>query len=260
MKDTSAPDLTIKVTGYQWKWGYDYLQEGFGFYSNLATPLAQIQGREPKGQHYLLEVDNPLVVPVNAKVRVIITANDVLHSWWVPAFGVKQDAIPGFVRDSWFRAEKVGIYRGQCAELCGKEHAYMPIHVKVVAQQAYTDWASGKLKELAAKADDPNKVWELPALVARGEQVYTANCQVCHQPNGKGGGPIKALDASPTVLDADKTKQIHVVLNGQNNGAMPSWKQLSDTEIAAVVTFTKNHWSNATGQIVQPSEVAAARK
>jgi cytochrome c oxidase subunit 2 len=264
MKDTSAADVTVKATGYQWKWGYDYLNgegAGIGFLSTLDVAQREMSdtGR-PQGDDYLLRVDNPLVVPVDKKVRIITTANDVIHAWGVPALGVKQDAIPGFVRDAWFRASKPGDYYGQCYELCGKEHAFMPIHVKVLSQQDYTAWASGKLKELAAKADDPSKVWELPALIARGEQVYVANCQVCHQPNGKGGGAVKPLDASPTVLDADKLKQIHVVLNGQNNGAMPAWKQLSDTEIAAVVTFTKNHWSNATGQIVQPSEVAAARK
>ena len=139
-KDTSSPDLTVKVTGYQWKWSYDYLQEGFGFYSNLKTPLAQIENREPKGQNYLLEVDNPMVVPVDTKVRVLITANDVLHAWWVPAFGIKQDAIPGFVRDGWFRAEKLGTYRGQCAELCGKEHGFMPVVVQVVSKEDYAKW------------------------------------------------------------------------------------------------------------------------
>jgi cytochrome c oxidase subunit 2 len=264
MKDTSAADLTIKATGIQWKWGYDYLNgegAGIGFLSTLDVAQREASDAgKPEGDDYLLRVDNPLVVPVDKKVRIITTADDVIHAWGVPALGVKQDAIPGFVRDTWFRASKTGDYYGQCYELCGKEHAYMPIHVKVVSQQDYSAWAGGKIKELAAKADDPGKVWELPALVARGEQIYTANCQVCHQANGKGGGAVKPLDASPTVLDADKTKQIHVVLNGQNNGAMPSWKQLSDTELAAVVTFTKNHWSNATGQIVQPSEVAAARK
>ena len=264
MKDTSAADLTVKATGIQWKWGYDYLNgegAGIGFLSTLDIAQREMSdtGR-PEGDDYLLKVDNPLVVPVDKKVRVITTAADVIHAWGVPSLGVKQDAVPGFVRDAWFRATKTGDYYGQCFELCGKEHAYMPIHVKVVSQADYTAWASGKIKEAAAKADDPSKVWELPALAARGEQIYTANCQVCHQANGKGGGNIKALDGSPTVLDADKTKQIHVVLNGQGNGAMPAWKQLSDTEIAAVVTYTKNHWSNATGQIVQPSEVAAARK
>jgi cytochrome c oxidase subunit II len=264
MKDTSAADLTIKATGIQWKWGYDYLKgegEGIGFVSTLDPAQREMsEAGKPQGDDYLLKVDNPLVVPVDKKVRIITTANDVIHAFYVPSLGVQETALPGFVRDTWFRAEKVGDYYGQCTQLCGKEHSYMPIHVKVVAQKDYAAWVDTKKKEAAAKADDPNKVWELPALVARGEQIYSANCQVCHQPNGKGGGPIKPLDGSPTVLDADKVKQVHVVLNGQNNGAMPSWKQLSDTEIAAVVTFTKNHWSNATGQIVQPSEVAAARK
>lgn len=264
MKDTSAADLTIKATGIQWKWGYDYLKgegEGIGFVSTLdVTQREMSDAGKPSGDDYLLKVDNPLVVPVNKKVRIITTATDVIHAWMVPAFGVKQDAIPGFVRDTWFRAEKTGDFYGQCAELCGKEHAYMPIHVKVVSAEDYTKWVDGKNKEAAAKADDPNKVWVLPDLVARGEKVYAGNCAACHQANGKGGGPIKALDGDPIVLDADKTKQIHVVLNGQNNGAMPSWKQLSDTEIAAVITYTKNNWSNKTGQIVQPAEVAAARK
>jgi cytochrome c oxidase subunit II len=164
------------------------------------------------------------------------------------------------VRDTWFRAEKTGDFYGQCAELCGKEHAYMPIHVKVVSAEDYSKWVDGKKKEAAAKADDPSKVWVLADLAARGEKVYAANCAACHQPNGKGAGPIKPLDASPIVLDADKNKQIHVVLNGAANGAMPPWKQLSDTELAAVITYTKNNWSNKTGQLVQPAEVAAARK
>ena len=264
MKDTTSADLTVKVTGYQWKWGYDYLKgegEGIGFLSTLDTTQREMSDAgKPAGDDYLLKVDNPLVVPVNKKVRVITTANDVIHAFMVPAFGIKQDAIPGFVRDTWFRAEKTGDFYGQCAELCGKEHAYMPIHVKVLSAEDYSKWVDGKLKEAAAKADDPNKVWELADLVARGEKVYKANCAACHTDSGKGAGPIKALDGSPVVLDADKGKQIHVLLNGQNNGAMPAWRQLSDTEIAAVITYTKNHWSNKTGQIVQPTEVVAARK
>ncbi len=264
MKDTSAADLTIKATGIQWKWGYDYLKgegEGIGFVSTLdVTQREMSDSGKPSGDDYLLKVDNPLVVPVDKKVRVITTATDVIHAFMVPSFGIKQDAIPGFVRDTWFRAEKIGDYYGQCAELCGKEHAYMPIHVKVVSAADYTKWVDGKKKEMAALADDPAKVWEQPALLARGEKVYAANCAACHQPNGKGGGPIKPLDGSPVVQDADKTKQIHVVLNGQNNGAMPSWKQLSDTDLAAVITYTKNNWSNKTGQTVQPSEVLAERK
>jgi cytochrome c oxidase subunit 2 len=262
-KDTSNADITIKTTGYQWKWGYDYLKgegEGIGFISTLDNShrVMSESGKPEPTDDYLLKVDNPLVVPVNKKVRIITTANDVIHSFMVPAFGIKQDAIPGFVRDTWFRAEKVGDYYGQCAELCGKEHAYMPIHVKVVSAEDYTQWVAEQKKAMAAKADDPNKVWALNDLVARGEKVYGANCAACHQANGKGAGPIKALDGSSIVKDADKSKQIALVLAGK--GGMPSWKQLNDTELAAVITYTKNAWSNKTGQLVQPSEVKAARK
>ncbi|WKB52063.1 cytochrome c oxidase subunit II [Eleftheria terrae] len=264
MKDTTNADVTIKATGYQWKWGYDYLKgegEGISFLSTLDNSQREMSDTgKPSGDDYLLRVDNPLVVPVNKKIRIVTTANDVIHAWMVPAFGVKQDAIPGFVRDTWFRAEKTGDYYGQCAELCGKEHAYMPIHVKVVSDAEYTAWVQGKQKEMAAKADDPNKVWQLPDLVARGQQVYSANCAACHKADGSGGGPVKALAGSPVVLDADKNKQLAIVLHGAANGAMPAWKQLSDTEIAAVVTYTKNSWSNKTGQLVQPAEVVAARK
>jgi len=263
MKDTSNADLTIKVTGYQWKWGYDYLKgegEGIGFLSTLDPEHRAMSesGKPPAIDNYLLKVDNPLVVPVDRKVRIITTANDVIHAFMVPAFAIKQDAIPGFVRDTWFRAEKVGDYYGQCAELCGKEHAYMPIHVKVVSAEDYSKWVEGQKKAMAAKADDPNKVWTLDEISKRGAQVYAANCAVCHQANGKGAGPFKPLDASPIVLDADKSKQIGIVLNGK--GAMPAWKQLSDTELAAVITYTKNNWSNKTGQLVQPAEIKAARK
>jgi cytochrome c oxidase subunit 2 len=265
MKDTSAADLTIKATGIQWKWGYDYLKgegEGIGFVSTLDVSHREMSnsGKPPATDDYLLKVDNPLVVPVDRKIRIITTASDVIHAWMVPSLGVKQDAIPGFVRDTWFRAEKTGDYYGQCAELCGKEHAYMPIHVKVVSQADYTAWVDGERKKMAAAADDPAKVWELPDLIARGEKVYAANCAACHQASGKGAGPIKPLDASPVVLDADKNKQLQILLNGAANGAMPAWKQLSDTELAAVATYTKNTWSNKTGQIVQPADVVAARK
>ena len=212
--DTSSPDMTIKVTGYQWKWGYDYLQDGFGYYSQLATPLAQIEGRAPKNENYLLEVDNPLVVPVDAKVRVLVTADDVIHAWWVPALGVKQDAIPGFVRDVWFRADKVGTYRGQCAELCGKEHGFMPIVVEVMSKEDYAKWVGEQKQKLQAAADDPNKVWDLKALVAHGEQVFNGNCAACHQANGSGN---TALGAPPLVSDkvvlGPVQHQIDVVLN-----------------------------------------------
>ena len=264
-KDTTNSDLTIKTTGYQWKWGYDYLKgegEGLSFISTLDSSHREMSNNGAKGEipvDYLLKVDNPLVVPVDKKIRIITTANDVIHAFMVPAFGIKQDAIPGFVRDTWFRAEKTGDFYGQCAELCGKEHAYMPIHVKVVTAAEYTAWVAEQRKAAAAKADDPSKVWALPDLMARGEKVYAANCAACHQANGKGAGPIKALDGNVVVLDADHARQIMVLLKGQGGGAMPSWKQLSDTDLAAVVTFTKNSWSNKTGQLVQPAEVQALR-
>jgi cytochrome c oxidase subunit 2 len=263
MKDTTNADLTIKATGYQWKWGYDYLNgegQGINFLSTLDVAQRQMSDAgKPQGDDYLLKVDNPLVVPVDKKIRIVTTASDVIHAWMIPAFGVKQDAIPGFVRDTWFRADKTGDFYGQCAELCGKEHAYMPIHVKVLSQQDYSAWVVEQQKKMAAAADDPAKVWTQADLVARGEKVYVSNCAVCHRPDGQGAGPIKRLDGSPVVKDADKGKQIAVLLNGLPGG-MPSWKQLSDTEIAAVITYTKNSWSNHTGQIVQPAEIVAARK
>jgi cytochrome c oxidase subunit 2 len=268
MKDTTSADLTIKATGMQWKWGYDYIKgegEGIGFISSLDSAQREMSNNGgPKAgevvNDYLLKVDHPLVVPVNKKIRIITTANDVIHAWYVPSLGVQQAAIPGFVRDTWFRAEKVGDFYGQCAQLCGKEHAYMPIHVKVVSAEDYAKWVDVEKKALAAKADDPAKVWTAQDITARGEKVYAANCAACHQANGKGAGPIKPLDGSALVLSDDKNAQIAVLLNGRTNLGMPSWKQLSDTELAAVITYTKNNWSNKTGQLVQPSEVAAARK
>jgi cytochrome c oxidase subunit 2 len=262
MKDTSNADITIKATGYQWRWGYDYLAgegEGIAFLQTLdVAHRVMSDSGKPVGDDYLLKVDNPLVVPVDKKVRIITTANDVIHAWMVPSLGVKQDAIPGFVRDTWFRADRTGDFYGQCAELCGKEHAYMPIHVKVVSQQDYAKWVEGKQKELAALADDPNKVWDLAEFKARGEKIYAANCVACHQASGKAAGPIKALDGSALVL-GDTAEQINILLNGAANGAMPAWRQLSDTEIAAVITYTRNNWSNQTGQVVQPAEVVSAR-
>ncbi|KQM80567.1 cytochrome c oxidase subunit II [Xylophilus sp. Leaf220] len=264
-KDTTNADLTIKTTGYQWKWGYDYITgegQGLSFISTLLNEHRVMSNEGAKGtipDNYLLEVDNPLVVPVDKKIRIITTANDVIHAFAVPAFGIKQDAIPGFVRDTWFRAEKTGDFYGQCQELCGKEHAYMPIHVKVVSAEEYTQWVDVQRKKAAAKLDDPAKVWALPDLVKRGEKVYAANCAACHQANGKGAGPIKALDGSPVVLAENHNEQIDVLLKGRMDKGMPSWKQLSDTDIAAVATYTKNNWSNKTGQLIQPSEVLAER-
>ncbi len=264
-KDTTNADLTIKTTGYQWKWGYDYLKgegEGLSFISTLDSSHRAMSNSGDVTNapvDYLLKVDNPLVVPVGQKIRIITTANDVIHSFMVPAFGIKQDAIPGFVRDTWFRADQVGDYYGQCAELCGKEHAYMPIHVKVLSAQDYSQWVQTEMKKVEAKRDDPSRVWALDDLVKRGEKVYASNCAACHQANGKGAGSIKALDGSAIVKDANHVLQIQTVLHGAANGAMPSWKQLSDTDLAAVISYTKNAWSNKTGQLVQPAEVVAQR-
>src|SRR6266852_2266991 len=263
LKDTASADITIKVTGYQWKWGYDYLKgegEGISFLSNLSTPQAQITGKAPKGEHYLLEVDNNMVVPVGKKVRVLITANDVIHAWMVQAFGVKQDAIPGFVRDSWFRAEKEGLYRGQCAELCGKDHGFMPIVVEVLSAEKYAAWVGEQKKKIAAAADDPNKKWNLADLKARGEKVYAANCVTCHQVNGQGVPPAFPPLQGAKLVTGPKSGHIDMVLNGKPNTAMTAFgKQLSDTEIAAVITYGRNSWGNKAGE-VQPAEVKARRK
>jgi len=271
-KDTASADVTVKATGYQWKWGYDYLNgegEGISFLSTLKTPRDQIDDRLFPGAkerrqanpEYLLEVDNPLVVPVNKKVRVVLTANDVIHAWMVPAFGVKQDAIPGFVRDLWFRAEKVGVYRGQCAELCGKDHAFMPIVVDVRSEEDYSKWVEEQKAAMLAKADDPNRVWDLAGLQERGEKVYAQNCVACHQANGKGvPGTFPALEGSQLVL-GDPHAQIDIVLNGKPGTAMASFKQLSDADLASVITYTRHAWGNdAKEGVVQPSDVAAQRK
>jgi cytochrome c oxidase subunit 2 len=267
MKDTSVGegDITIKATGYQWKWGYDYLKgegEGISFFSTLSTPREQIVGNAPKSDTYLMEVDNEVVVPVNTKIRVVTTANDVIHAWAVPRFGVKQDAIPGFVRDTWFKAEKTGVYRGQCQELCGKEHAFMPIVVRVVTAPEYTAWVNKQNKIAAALLDDPAKVWDVAELKVRGEAIYKTNCVACHQATGLGvTGAFPALDAAKIVLEG-KNEQINVLLNGRNN-KMPAWKHLSDTDIAAVITYTRQAWSNAgkgIDPLVQPADVQALRK
>lgn len=258
MKDTTNADLTVKVTGYQWQWGYDYIRgegEGIGFLSRLATPRAQIEGNEPKTANYLSEVTEPLVVPVSRKVRVILTANDVIHSWGVPALGVKQDAIPGFTRDAWFRVHQIGTFYGRCYELCGKDHAFMPIAVQVVSAGDYTKWVATRKQAMAGLADDPAKVWTQPELVARGQMVYQANCQVCHQPAGQGAPPaFPPLVGSKVVANTPELLQL--LLNGKN--AMPAWKDLSDVELGAVATYVKNSFGNK-GDVVQPSEVRAAR-
>src|SRR5580698_2317465 len=260
MKDTTNADLTIKVTGYQWKWGYDYVKgpgEGINFLSTLSTPRSETDGTSPISDTYLQEVDHPLVVPVDKKIRIITTANDVVHSWYVPAFGVKQDAIPGFVRDTWFKADKTGTFRGFCTELCGKEHAFMPVVVEVLSADDYAKWVDDQKKLMAAAADDPNKTYTLAELLDRGGKVYTANCAVCHQPNGKGAGAFPALDGSK-IANGPIAQHVSLVLKGKN--AMPSWAPtLNDVEIASVITFERNSWGNHTGDILQPKQVADAR-
>lgn len=266
MKDTSSPDISIKVTGYQWKWRYDYLNEDIGFYSNLTTPLEQIENRAPKGEHYLLEVDNPLVVPVGKKVDVLITADDVIHSWWVPAFGVKQDGIPGFVRDTWFKVEQPGTYRGQCAELCGKDHGFMPIVVEAVTEDKYKEWVAQqqakKAQALAASAADANKTYALDELKAEGEKIYGKTCVACHMPNGQGLPPTFPALAGGKIATGPVAGHIDIVVNGsKKNPAMVAWKsQLSDLEIAAVITYERNSFGNKVGDMVQPKQIAAARK
>jgi cytochrome c oxidase subunit 2 len=265
MKDTSNPDITVKATGYQWKWGYDYIKgegEGISLVSSLATPREQIDGKSQKGDNYLLEVDQNLIVPVGKKVRVLTTAGDVIHAFWVPALGVKQDAIPGFIRDTWFKAEQEGVFRGQCAELCGKDHGFMPIVVEVVSPEKYSAWVAEQQKKIAAAADDPNKKWDLAELRVRGEKVYAANCIACHQANGMGLAPAFPPLAGSKMVNGPKGDQIAMVLNGKQGTAMQAFgKQLSDTDIAAVITYTRNAWTNkASENVVQPAEVKAARK
>jgi cytochrome c oxidase subunit 2 len=222
----------------------------------LTTPREQINNQAEKSTTYLVDVDNEMVVPVGKKIRMVTTANDVIHSWTIPAFGVKQDAIPGFVRDTWFRAEKLGTFYGQCSELCGKEHAFMPIAVKVVTDAEYTAWVADKKKQMAALADDPTKTFTMDELKQRGEKVYAANCAACHMPNGKGAGAFPALDGSKVVNGA-KEGQYKILLQGRN--AMPKFTQLNDVELAAVMTYTRNSWGNKTGELIQPKDFTTAR-
>lgn len=260
MKDTTNPDMTVKITGFQWKWSYDYLNDDISFYSNLSTPRDQIVGTAEKGEHYLLEVDEPMVVPVGKRVRLLITANDVIHSWWVPALSVKQDAIPGFIRDSWFKADRIGTYRGQCAELCGKDHGFMPIVVEVVSEEDYAAWVAKKKGAAQNAAEDNTKMFEIADLMARGEQVYQANCAACHQADGKGLPGVFPAISGAKIASGPIDAHIGVILNGRPGTAMAAFAgQLSDADIAAVVTYQRNAWDNKTGDLAQPAKIAAAR-
>jgi cytochrome c oxidase subunit 2 len=268
MKNVGDSDLTIKVTGHQWKWEYEYLDQGPGFFSNLATSRAEIDSGRPLSAHYLLEVDRPLVVPTGRKIRLVVTSTDVIHSWWVPAFGVKQDAIPGFIKEAWFQVEAPGTYRGQCAELCGVGHGFMPIVVEAVPPEQFAAWKSGQLASLAAARAEAKTAaataLSLDDLKSRGEQVYNTNCVPCHQANGLGvPGAFPALDGS-AIVNGPKAAHLNRVFNGKPGTPMPAFgSQLSDLEIAAVITYERNSWHNkvaAPDNEVQPAEVAALRK
>ena len=257
MKDTTAADMTVKVTGYQWKWEYDYLDKNVKFISNLTTPQDQIDNKAEKGENYLLEVDNPMVVPAGKKIRVVLTAQDVIHAWWVPEFGVKQDAIPGFIKEVWFKVDKEGTYRGQCAELCGKAHGFMPIVVEAVSEEKYNQWIVAK--QDAAKAADAgaDKEWTKEDLMVAGKAVYEKNCAVCHQASGAGLPPaFPALTGSKVATGAIEG-HLDIILKGKN--VMPKWTMLSDVDIAAVTTYERNALGNAVGDVLQPAAVKAAR-
>lgn len=270
MEDTKTrADMVVKVTGMQWKWQYEYPDDGIKFISNLATPPEQIENRAAKGENYLLEVDNPLVLPVGKKVRLLFTATDVIHTWWVPQFGVKRDAIPGFIRETWVRIEEPGTYRGQCAELCGKGHGFMPVVVKALPEAEYLAWRDAKKAELAQSAAGAERAWSKDELMAKGKEVYEKQCSVCHQPEGQGLPPaFPALAGSKVVntpLLTPEGKLIpdgHVdrVMNGKANTAMQAFKNtLSDVELAAVITFERNSFGNRMGDMIQPAQIKSLR-
>ena len=265
MDDTSEAQVTVKATGSQWKWKYDYLDEGLTIYSVLdenSTEVSQLNsGKDPmQSENYLLDVDEPIVLPINTKIRILTTAADVIHAWWVPDLGWKRDAIPGFINDNWAVIEKPGVYRGQCAEICGKGHGYMPIVVKAVTMEEYTAWVSEKKLAQAAEKNTSGMVLTMEELMTKGESVYKAQCLACHQADGQGiKGVFPALVKSPVAVDSDKRlRHIHQIIFGKN--LMPAYgEQLSDVDIAAVTTYERNAWGNDTGDIVQAKEVSEAR-
>ena len=262
MEDTTEADVTVLVTGSQWKWHYKYLDHDVEFYSLLATPKEQILNKLAKGENYLLEVDRPLVIPTGKKVRFLMTSDDVIHSWWVPAFAVKKDANPGFINEAWTRVDEPGIYRGQCAELCGKDHGYMPVVVIAKEPAEFEKWMNGEAERIAkAKAEEQELLamnMDMDELMSVGERTYTAYCAACHQPNGEGlPGIFPALKGSAMALN-DKAGHINIVLNGKTGTAMQAYaKQLSLKEIAAVITYERNAWGNNTGELVQAADVHA---
>jgi len=256
--DNSESDLDVQVTGYQWKWHYKYLGQDVEFFSNLATPRAQIDNQAAKTEHYLLEVDQPLVVPVGAKVRFLITAADVIHSWWVPALAVKRDAIPGFVNEAWTRIEQPGLYRGQCTELCGKDHAFMPIVVEAKSPADYAAWLAERKAEALKAKELTGKEWSLDELMARGEKAYQTSCAACHQPGGEGLPPMFPALKGSKIATGPKEGHMHIVFNGKPGTAMPAFgKQLSETDLAAIITYERNAWGNKTGDMVTPQDIVA---
>ena len=259
MDDVSKSEMTVKVTGYQWKWKYDYPDQNVSFFSNLSTPREQIENKAAKGGNYLLEVDNPLVLPVGKKVRFVVTANDVIHAWWVPAFAVKKDAIPGFVNEVWARVDEPGVYRGQCAELCGKDHGYMPIVVQAVSPEEFDKWVSLQKDKAASASADAGKTWTHDDLMEKGKKVYASTCAACHGANGEGVGPFPKMTGSK-IATGPLAAHLNIVMKGKPGTAMQAFgAQLNDADIAAVVTFQRNALGNKTGDVVQPSQVKAAR-
>jgi cytochrome c oxidase subunit 2 len=253
-------DITVQVTGIQWKWKYTFVDEDVSFISSLAQSSRDVI-KEPTGnENYLLEVDNELVLPVGKKVRFLFHSNDVIHAWWVPALAVKQDAVPGFINDSWALIEEPGIYRGQCAELCGKDHGFMPIVVNAVSEPEYNEWLVAMKAEAAAAASSADREWSMQDLMARGETVYQANCAACHGPTGAGiPGAFPAMTGSPVVI-GDSAGHVDIVVNGKAGTAMSAFKaQLNDVDIAAVITFERNSFGNSVGDTVQPSTIKNAR-
>ncbi len=262
MEDASNADLTVQVTGHQWKWEYEYPQQGIRFFSNLGEKSRQARalksGIDPHSvENYLLEVDKPMVLPVGKKVRFLLTSSDVLHAWWVPDFAIKKDAVPGFIREMWVIIDEPGTYRGQCAELCGKDHGFMPIVVEAVADGEFTQWVAGEQAAAVAAANSADRDWSRAELMERGASAYATSCVACHQADGQGiAGIFPALDASKISLQ----EHLQIVLNGNPGTAMQAFgKQLSDVDIAAVVTFERNAWGNDSGDVLQPATVKAAR-
>ena len=261
MADTSNADITIKATGYQWKWKYDYLGEEISFVSSLSTPKEQIYGDEPKSESYLLEVDNPVVVPINKKIRFLATSNDVNHAWYVPELGVKKDAVAGFIGETWATVEKVGTYRGQCAELCGKGHGFMPIVVKAVTQEQYTQWVAEQKAAKKAQAAASGKTWSRDDLMAKGKSVYDENCLMCHGESGEGNTDLQAPAITGSKIAVGPADEhIKLVMFGVEGTAMAAYKELlNDVDIAAVITYERNSLGNNTGDVVQPATINAAR-